>query len=35
MGFQSVSRRFIDWRFEKRALVAVLLGLLNPVCDYF
>jgi hypothetical protein len=35
MGFQSVSRRFIDWRFEKRALVAVLLGLLNPVCDRF
>ena len=35
MGFQSVSRRFIDWRFEKRALVAVLLGLLNAVCDHF
>jgi hypothetical protein len=35
MGFQSVSRRFIDWRFEKRALVAVLLSLLNPVCDHF
>jgi len=35
MGFQSVSRRFIDWRFEKRALVAVLLGMLNAVCDNF
>jgi hypothetical protein len=35
MGFQSVSRRFIDWRSEKRVLVAVLLGLLNAVCDHF
>ena len=26
MGFQSVSRRFIDWRSEKRALVAVFIG---------
>ena len=35
MGFQSVNRRFIDWLSEKGALVAVLLDLLNDVCDHF
>jgi hypothetical protein len=34
MGFQSVSRRSINWLSEKSALVSVLSGPLNLVCEH-